>query len=230
MQSKQSGNAILFVLMGVILFGLLAYTFIKSAKTGQGNLTKHQDKIMAVEMINTASTISKAIEKLRQRGCSENQISLQRDWNGDASITNTAADLYNANAPTDKSCHLFDTAGANVTYSQIGSYDYTLSGSVITDGLGCSANAATCADLNFVIESITPQICEQINLALQYNFSSIPVDNDGIGDFTAYTGSFSNAAIVGDDDATNLSAKRSACFHDNAGSTGYIFYTTLIER
>lgn len=230
MNRNQSGNAIVFVLMGVVLFGLLAYTFINSAKTGQGNLTKHQEKITAVEMINTASTISKAVEKLRQRGCSENQISIQRDWNGDSAITNTAPDLYNANAPTDKTCHLFDAAGANITYAQIGNYDYTISGSVILDGLGCSANASACADLAFVISGLTPQICEQINIALQHNFATTPVDDDGIGDFSAFSGSFANTAIVGDDDAANLGGKRTACYQDNSGSTGYIFYNSLIER
>lgn len=225
---NQGGNAVILVLLGIVLFAALAYTLVNSAKTGQGNLTKNQAKTIAIEILGSADFVAKAVNKIRGRGCSENQISAQRDWNGDSVVTDVAGDLYNSNSPTDKSCHIFETAGGSVTYQRISNYDYRISGSALIDTIGCSAGA-TCAELTYAILGLTKQICDEINIALQLNLSSPPTDAEGMSEFNTYTGTFTAAGVIGNSDV-NLSGRRQICYQDNSGTTGYIFYSVLMER
>ena len=112
----QNGNAVIFVLLGIVLFGLLSYTLINSAKMGQGNLTKHQANLAAQEIIAYAQVVEQAYNKLRQRGCSETEISFYSD-----AITygTFRKNLYNhPQAPTDRRCHIFYPEGGNITYIQ----------------------------------------------------------------------------------------------------------------
>lgn len=110
-RSDQSGNAIIMILIAVVLFGALAYTFMRGAKSGAGNLTAQQAKMSAQELQNFFSSIDRAVQKLRLKGCSENDISF-------ASPNDTAAyvtDNDSATAPPDKSCHVFDANGGGIT-------------------------------------------------------------------------------------------------------------------
>jgi hypothetical protein len=232
MKKGQSGNAIILVLMGIILFGALAYTLMNSAKTGQGNLTKHQQKLLALEILNTAKNVDKAVQKLLSHGCSEMDISQQRDWSGNGTITNDAADRYNPNSPVDGTCHLFRPEGGNITYADIGDvYDYHLGANRIQN-VGCGTASTHCLELNFVIKYVDVNLCHALNYELNPNYSgTMFFDANGMDGFTIYDGTtFSGGSVIGNDDAT-LASKRTACYQDNVGNPqGYIFYHVLIER
>ncbi len=109
--SSRSGNAIIFVLVGVALFGALAYTFMRGAKSGSGNLTAQQARMAAQELADFFSTLDRAIQKLRLKGCSENDISFASSNDTGAYVT----DNDSTTAPPDKSCHVFDPNGGGMT-------------------------------------------------------------------------------------------------------------------
>lgn len=226
----QSGSAIVYVIVGIFLFSALMYTLLKTGQSGQTNFSKYDEKILAERIVDTAKHIDNAVQKLRRKGCSENQISQQRDWNNNGTITNDATDRYNPNAPTDKSCHLFDAAGAGLTYAKLGTYDYGFGANRI-QSVGCNTAGGTCHELAFYIKYVSVSLCRTINYLLDPNFNgTILTDQNGIDGFVDFEGTFNGGSIIGDDTST-LAGKRSACFYDNGGApNGYVFYYTLIER
>lgn len=173
---RQNGNVVIFILLAVGLFGALAFTFMRNSQQSQGNMTEQQAKIAAQEIMDYSITISKAIERLRQRGCSETQISFDDS-------DSTTLGYENANSPVDKSCHIFDPAGANVPYmvppesylmplTQASTYTYAAAGygrykfpnTVCLTSVGtCDSNAVN-KDLVFAIEYLNRDVCAALNL------------------------------------------------------------------
>lgn len=113
MRAGERGNAVIFILIAVALFAALAYTFTRSARTGQGNMTAGQAKLKAQELATFMQNVGQGVEKLRQRGCSINDISFA--YPGSISGMSWMDDPGNPiTAPADESCHVFRPAGANV--------------------------------------------------------------------------------------------------------------------
>lgn len=176
---SQRGNAIVFILLAVALFGGLAYTFMRGAKSGQGNLTAGQAKMAAQELLNFISKLDKTISKLRMRGCSETDMNfLNSGDTGPFISVNTSA-----TAPADHSCDIFHANGGNmeildwsryqIPQSQIpvgnaAQYDNIIlrSNGYSVVGVGTSANEWM-AMLNWV----QPEVCRQINTLVNPNIS-----------------------------------------------------------
>ncbi len=227
----EGGSAVVYVIIGIFLFGALMYTLLKTGQSGQTNFSKHNDKILAQRIVDTAKYIDNAVQELRRKGCAESQISQQRDWNNNGTITDDATDRYNANAPTDKSCHLFDAAGAGLSYAKLGTYDYSIAYNRI-ENIGCNTSNVACPDIVLVIKFVDQNLCHTINYLLDQNYSgTMYFDANGIDGFPVYDGTIAGAGnIIGNDD-TNLASRRTACYLDNtANPQGHIFYYTLIDR
>lgn len=172
--SRQGGNAIIMVLIAVVLFAGLAYTFMRGAKSGTGNLTSQQVKIRTQELANFLNKVDRAVDKLRRKGCSESDISFTNP--GDSA--GYAIQNGSATAPSDYSCHIFNPAGGDVTFDmdlseyqvpfdqvtaepqQHDQLHFTFAGISIV-GLGTSAN-----EKMFSFTHIDPAICDAYNKLL----------------------------------------------------------------
>jgi len=152
--SLQKGNVIVFVLIGVALFGALIFSFIKSSQENQQSLTDLQISLTIQEFFNDMNVFSKTIDKLRQRGCSEDQISFENSTN---------LNYSNPNAPVDKSCHLFDAAGGGLNWKTlaVGSVnkDYLFSG-YYAEQWGATARDG---ELYGFVLDVPLNICRQVN-------------------------------------------------------------------
>jgi hypothetical protein len=111
MRSSQRGNAVIFILLAVGLFGALAYTFTRGSQQGQSNITEHQANIAAQEIMNFYAGFDKAINKLLMRGCSVNELSMSNSNDSGPFV----ALHNNASAPADKSCHVFAPEGGGLS-------------------------------------------------------------------------------------------------------------------
>lgn len=219
MRQSQSGNAIVYILIGIALFGALAYTFMHGAKTGQGNLTANQASIAAVEIIDYSARVGRTVNKLRQRGCSEKEI------NFDNSLETHHINPY---ARASGECDVFGAAGGNLTPMAIPSswiysghsFDdiFFYSGEDVIDGIGTTCTNASCADLTLAIWGVTKELCDALNNKLGQSFATIP-SSSLVGD--AYKGDFEYNSIVFTDPL--LTGKNAVCYND----TGYNTYTYL---
>lgn len=222
---SQAGNAFILILAGVFLFGALMFTFSRSAQKGTGNLSRQQAKIAAQEILNYARTVEGAVNRVRNNGCSENEIS----------FVNTVVSGYsNASAPVDSSCDVFNSAGGKIEYMSaqnnwtIGANNWQFNSTFQVSDIGNTCASASCADLNVQLGGLNNDVCLHINNLLSLGTPTVP--NDSNSDFTAFTGSFGIPIDVADEAGSSILAKHSSgCVFSNADSEN-IFYHILLAR
>jgi len=230
-QINQSGNVFVIILVGIALFGALGFTFSKSANKGTGNLTKQQAKIAAQDILNYASLMEGAVDRVRRNGCSETEISFEND----------VIDGYtNPNAPSDKSCHIFNSHGGKITYAEpnsnwlnpnnnteIGYSEFRF----IAENTIFGLHDNTKDTLLLILPWIKKSICEEINFQI---FSDSTISEDAANFFYLNNrksiGVF-DSAFGGIDLNANptFGGKPSACF-SSVGSGGYHYYHALLVR
>ena len=240
-RNRTSGNAVIFILIAVVLFGGLAYTFMRGAKSGQGNLSSGQARLAAQEIINYAQSIEKAVNKLRAHGCSQDQLSFDYDIPG-------TTGYENASAPANESCHIFSANGGGVSWSLpsdqwiISTTDastawpgypasvykmWNIARTVCFTGFGipCDGTAAT-KELVISLYFLPKNLCEEINRILGVpSITTLANLPRGAGD--KYNGSFYSA---GQYSSTPLNAAPAGCMLDNAPGSGYSFYLVIFQQ
>lgn len=106
---NQRGGILFYILIGVVLFGALMYTYTRSGSSSTGIGKKGVASASSSDLNEYARMISTAVDKLQMRGCSISQISYETP----------SGQNVNSNAPSDKSCHVYATAGGNVPYRKM---------------------------------------------------------------------------------------------------------------
>ncbi|MEM7618124.1 MAG: hypothetical protein AAF244_01945 [Pseudomonadota bacterium] len=225
--SSQSGNIFMIILIGVLLFAALLYTFSRSLQTGTSNISAQQAEIAAQEMLNYARMLDNAVSRVRQYGCSENEISFEND--------EQPSRYNNLNAPSDNSCHIFDQNGGGVEWQDLQYGEIFIDdGNCITDvGRGTSCTSADAELLLYVIDIDAP-ICLEINNRvnnIDKNIIPSSVDFDITLIDDGFEGAFNSGtptSITGE----TIDTFATGCGQDSSGTTSgqYVFYHTLIAR
>jgi len=233
---SQRGNAVILILIGVVLFGALAYTFMRGAKQGQGNMSAQQAKITAQKILDYAQTTERAVTKVMGKGCSETQISFE-------DATYNAPYMVNGATPSDGSCKIFHANGGGITYQNYATPAYQVSEALgmvspghwtsqhqyspkyyqwpqIT-GIGKTDGTAASTELVMYVDYLQKPICDVLNALSGISTMPTYVD-DGSGRW--WVGNFT-APTVWPSDFDN---KPAGCF--NFTSNRYIFYYVLLGR
>ncbi|PZQ46636.1 MAG: hypothetical protein DI551_04825 [Micavibrio aeruginosavorus] len=223
-RTGEQGNAIIFILLSVMLFAALAYTFMRGSQTGQSNLTAGQAKLAAQEIMEYSNRLGRAVEKLQGRGCSENGLSFVNSYQAPLDYTNISA-------PADNSCDIFNEAGGNITANAF--RDYMVSAASRTNGapMFLSSNAindlgTANSELLFVVPDLRAEVCQAINIHLNIS-GDMPAHTI---DATPYQGSYPAALQTLGTGGTNPAAvteKNAFCL---LNGTSYSFVRVLIER
>jgi type II secretory pathway pseudopilin PulG len=250
---NQSGNVLIFILIAIGLMGLLTATLTRSSNTTNDTGEYERNEIVASEILRYAKSVENAVQSLIARGCSENELSFWHDSNGDG-VEGAADDYYNANSPTDHSCHVFEPEGAGLTHITPNEnwLDTSLSAepfyneivfadtSCINDvgGTDTTANCATDGsahntDIIMFVTYIKQSICQSINRT--QNIADIPVDSGAMfanSSNVFFNGAFLNLNNIGVvNSGTSLNGKATACAEaDTVPDKGYHFYHVLHAR
>lgn len=223
--SYESGNVIFIILIAIALLAALTFTVSKGNQGGHQTVIKDQAKLFASEISEYSQNIANAVAQLRLRGCSENQISFEN---------NTVAGYENV--PTNTSCQVFHADGGSVNWQDIqaavqdssNSSEWMFTGDTRIKDIGTTKTNALSSELMVILMGLTDSVCEQLNVILNVQATSIPAD-DEFG-ATKFTGSYDyNAALLIGDGAVNLSGKKSGCAYD-ASNSANVFYRVLIAR
>lgn len=223
---SESGNALLYVLIGIALFAALMFTFSRSGSEGTSNISKQEVKIAASDLISYSESIEKAVNRLRLNGVSESDIDFQND---------IVSGYTNANC-ADGTCEIFDIAGGQQIWQtpQSKSNDgsaWAITGAMRVNGVGTDGAAASNAELVMVAPNVNKSVCVEINNRLGItNPSGDPPQTSGDADpSTKFVGTYA----AGDQIAhANLNSHAAGCFEGNgtpAAST-YHFYRVLLAR
>ena len=164
---NEAGNVLFIILLVVGLFAALSYTITQSDRGG-GNIDKAQAQVVANEVIAYASSISAAVEQIRQEGFGENDIKFSHPL-----LSNTYG-TYDA-APA---AEVFNPRGGGVTFQLAGGIAsagdpiFSATNDVRNVGTRCanagctnctSINSQNCTDLVMYIPINNPLICQGVN-------------------------------------------------------------------
>lgn len=233
-QKNQAGNALFFILIAIVMLGLLTVLLSRSGSSVEQSGDFERDRIQAGQILRYAKSIETAIQEMKLRDISENDISFENPT--------TATDYTNANcdAAGDRSfpsCMLFDIEGAGLTYRNFprandGS-DWIITGAnnvgTTAGPVGSTADRSG-NDIIMLLPNMDDNLCIQINRDLDVGTGgTLPVDTTGI-DTTEFTGTFAAGGptiLDGDPTPFELNNETAGCFVDDASSITYFYYVVL---
>ena len=209
--NSQNGNVFIIILVAIFLFGALMFTFSRSGSQGVSSISKQEAKIAAQEILNYARLVEGAVDRVRRNGCSESEISFENS---------TVAGYTNANAPVDKSCHVFDDTGGKIEYQKINEKFLWNGHSAITYyalpeiriGHQILDVGSTREDLLLKMFHIKESVCLEINklVGVDNPSNNMPEDDTPVNS-SKFTGTFPGVLDTMGDEATEISGKHSFC-------------------
>lgn len=236
----QNGNVLFIILIAVGLFAALGYAVSSSMQGGGKGITAEQAQLRATELLAYANTLSTSVSQLRLRGCSDTEISFENALVGG---------YENANAPDDKTCHVFQPAGGGVRFSHPDDGINDGSGSLSTwffDGRLVIADAGYCSDQSDesckdlkVLLRVNDQICNEINKKMLGSIKDLAFTADEALTTEKFTGSYStdDGILCGNTSPMRnwCANKQTYCGLFTAGNTGgdaphYTLVHRLIAR
>lgn len=228
MRKSENGSALVYILIAIALMAALAYNITRGSRSGSGMLTEEQNSLLASEIIAYSDVIAQTVQKLKLRGCKDTEISFENldpQWPGT---------YTNPNAPSDKSCHVFEVGSGNTnTYTVLENflaspYGFTYSGMEAIGEVSVEDVGTSESELTLWIYYLKRDICIKIHEKI--GLPSPQLENVGVftGVFTGTYGSL--AENVGDDSPTDiLKGKLSGCVMSATLDYGH-YYQVLIAR
>jgi hypothetical protein len=229
---SQSGNALWFILVAIILLGVLTMLLSRSGNYVTQSAEPERLRIMESQLVRYAKGLESAIEQMKIRGTSDDDISFQN--------TITAANYANADC-TKTDCKVFDAGG--------GGQDYRAAASGVNDGsqwvftahsnIGSTANpvgttaAGSGNDIIMILPNVNPDLCIQINRDLRVGTpGTLPQESSAL-DLTPFTGTYDAGALRVIDGGVSheLDGKSAGCFIATAPNPDVTyFYYVLLAR
>ena len=177
--AHEAGIAIGPILFIIALLAILATAIATGSGTFAGSYDQEQARTAASEITHFAYTVKQAIDRVRMgQGCTDYQVSFENPID---------SNYVNSSAPSDHHCHIFDMAGAGMTWklpptdfldtsfsaqTDYGKYLYT-TGTCI-DGIGtavssCHTDGLDNSQLFIFLPYVKQTICQQLNTILRQN-------------------------------------------------------------
>lgn len=236
----QHGGVFFYILLAVGMIAALSYTVSRGSRTSESALTNEQARIVATEIIEYGNTVSTAVQKLKLRGCRDEEISFE---------SNAISGNYsNSNSPSDSSCHVFNIEGANInvltpkeewivpkpTSNHKAHQTAYISSRHCVDGVG----EAGCLEpeLTFMFSYLKENICEQINQQLSITEELNDTNLFTLQNSNRATGSFSLGSQEEIDNDPDITGKTEFCVRTNGVTVnhtpnpGFTYIKVLIAR
>ena len=242
---SQSGSALIYILVGVVLFAALMYSVLKGGSTSSNMSSKGNAKAQAAAIVEYARMLQGEVNRMLQNGVSENQIDMDSGLYSRWNAGGTALWGANPNCPN-TSCKLFISKGGKIPDTNFRSVatDYSTGYSsshpfpgdpaltqTNTIGVGTSKY-----DLSVLITRLNKDVCTELNKLVNAPSNAMTIDEvfgsfgiiglqasgERYYNFDQYTHEAlgnNNASLVG---------KTSACVP--MATYGYVFYYVLLAR
>lgn len=241
--NPQSGNALWFILIAIILLGGLTALLSRSSGTSEDSGDYERSQIQISDVARYAKSIEMAVQNLRNQGCSENDINFN---------TPELPNHDNTGAPADESCDVFSVKGGGMTYKKIpptlldtskssdpmyGHWIFNGANQLVHTGTNGPLAGSANQELLMIAPFVTKEFCMKANSFLGINnVSTDPPkeDNTQAARFVIpFTGTYGGGIdIDGNGNALGLNTfryKRSGCT-TASDENSYYFFHTLIAR
>ncbi|MGB4057831.1 MAG: hypothetical protein WBK77_07080 [Alphaproteobacteria bacterium] len=233
---SENGNALWFILVAIVLLGALTVLLTRGGSSVDQTGDVEQARIKASQIMRWTRGLEAAIDQMKMRGVSENQISFEN--------STTTTNYANA-ACSINQCRVFaGSDGGGQTYIAPPSGANDGSEWIFTSGNNVGAAAypvgTTAArsgnDLIVLLPNANEAMCLQINRDLNVGTGGTLPEDTAI-DITPFTGAYANALVTidGDGSALELNGKPGGCFTDTKGTAPIAddiiyFYYVLLAR
>lgn len=216
-QNTQSGNALWFVMLGIVLLAALTMTITRSSDTVEQSGDFERYQIHATNILRYTKGLEQAIETMRMRGVSENDISFHSDDWGHTD--------YEHSPPQPSENRVFHKNGGGMALRDIHeTSNWVIFGSHKVQDVETARN-------DLVIQAeVGRNLCLQINKLLDITNPGGDAPADDIDAADKFVGSFADASgsdIIIGDDAAELAGEAAGCRKDG---TSYYYYHVLIGR
>lgn len=234
---NEQGNALLWILICVALFAGLSYAVSQNTRGGSTHIMEQKADLAASEILDYGRSIKGVVQQLQINGCDDVEISFEQTF---------ASGYANPNAPTDESCHVFQSNGGNLNY-QAPSEDWLdkdFNSTLLTNGRygklyfhgGYPVENIGSAEpeLTLLINFVEKNLCMTINETLNIQNLSTDAPGDTVDaptENSEFDGVFGNTITnkIGDDVNGYLTGKTAGCWK-NTDNDVYQFYQVLIAR
>lgn len=227
-KAAESGNAFFMILMAVMLFAALAFTFTKGIRQGGENISNRKASLAASDIIAYGQKISRAVDAVIAKGNSETDISFENT---------IEADYENAACDPVKKCRVFMPDGGGLTWQKAptganNNEPYFIGTNQV--GLSTEGLAAKQRDLVLLLP-VKMSVCTQINQMTSR--STTWLSGGTLNHSTKFTGDFTlpaNTRISWVSTADEPDSRPAGCFCtgtapcDSADS--HYFYYVLYAR
>ncbi len=236
---NQRGNALLYVLIGIVLFAGLSFVLSEINKNADVNsISSEQAKLKATDIVEYARILKNAVQIMKAGGVSEDEYCFHNDQ--------LSHNSYDIAACSSDENNLFSLAGGAVNfrfadkkwlddqYSSLSNYgEFVFTGRIAVKGVGSDGNGDSSTELIVYLPYLQVDICNKINSNL--GISSEPPPSDEVGGILSSSSTrygdggvtFSDSAVIGDN-ATELEGVRAGCAINSANQ--YYFYYVLLSR
>ena len=245
----EAGNALLFVLIGIVLFAALTFTMSSGFRTeGTDRLSDRKAELAVSEILDYGARLQRAVDRIRRNGCSESDIS----------FANSTVSGYEHDPEVDDKCKIFHPAGGGLSWktpnpeyivssfegsgANFGQYHFPYGTCIygvgdeydFTGNGNCNANDQLNEDLIMILPYAKENICSRINKKTGVTAESIPVEESCVADHRKFTGSYNGSCEAADAQDGPLYSKHFGCIQQGTGGnypTGAnIVYYVLMAR
>jgi hypothetical protein len=200
-RAGESGNVFFLIMIGVVLFAALMFTFSKGARQGGGSISRKAAEVAAIDILDYVQSVERGTQRVLSKECSENDISFY------VPTEPSTADFEHSPDSPDK-CNVFNSAGGAIGYQSpppdSGATVWRFSGANAVPGIASTGN-----DLIIWLPYINESVCDALNARL--GAGDTPSQVAGTIDYAGFKGSFSGSGSI-HDSAGNLDSRNSGCF------------------
>lgn len=218
MTNLQRGIAIAPILFVVALLAVLASAIAAGSGAFNGDTSAVKVKAQATAILEYANEVKFAVDRVIAKGCKDTEISFENP---------IVSGYANPNAPSDKSCHVFDVNGGGIFYKGYSFFGYNGARFNTCSDVNCAlaGTGGLDCDLYLRFEGVDSAVCQAAN------------DMLGISGNPYMDGLFASGFFVGTykDNTTNaiplitIRGKEAFCAGHN-GATNKSIYFVLLAR
>lgn len=240
-KDMQNGSALLWILIGVVLFAALAFAVTRGMRGGNETVIASEvSKTRAIDVVQYGNALRAAVQNLRIEGVTPQLISFETPL-----LTG-----YANTACTEARCKIFDPSGGGLAYRDpakewldskqsaqpfFGQWYFPPNVCVEdigSGGAGCDSDGMDNEDMIAILPWVRREICIEINnkLGVANPGGNPPVESgDGwSGAGTQFTGTFTDSVIL------EQPGQTAGCFAGNGTATppagAYAFFQVLMAR
>lgn len=231
-KNHQDGNAFFMILMAVVLFAALAFTFSKGVQQGGENISERQAELAATDIVTYAQHMERAVQALIARGISETDLDF--DNNSVTGYANIACPA----SPDPSRCAegaVFKTTGAKLDWQNPpANVNNNAPYFIGTNQVGHSTETADpkARDLTLILP-VKARVCDALNAMIGQHATWTSAS--ALNSTTKFTGDFTVPASTGINwSGTDTAPRTSGCFCIGSSpcltTDEHYFYHILYER